>query len=201
MKTAPATPAMTPAARDRRVLRRETHSSRSGLAITVALLIIVVCLIVGTEMVLQLLGRAPLLFSPTDAARTAAAPASDLRRVMVPLGIGVALVGLLLLLAAVLPGRRTRHGLSTDRLAVVVDDEVIASALARSAAIAAGVAPDAVRVTVGRRSAQVRLTPTSGIRVDEARVTEAAVSALERVGPRPSIRPRLLVAPTGRVGS
>lgn len=127
----------TPTARDRRVLGRETHSSRSGLAITVASLIIVVCLVVATERVLEFLGRAPLLFSLTDAARTASAPAADLLRVVVPLGIGVALVGLFLLLAAILPARRTRHGLSTDRLAVVIDDEVIASALARTTAAAA----------------------------------------------------------------
>ena len=127
----------TPTARDRRVLGRETHSSRSGLAITVASLIIVVCLVVATERVLEFLGRAPLLFSLTDAARTSSAPAADLLRVVVPLGIGVALVGLFLLLAAILPARRTRHGLSTDRLAVVIDDEVIASALARTTAAAA----------------------------------------------------------------
>lgn len=195
------TSAATPAARDRRVLRREMHSSRSALAIVVALVIIALCLLVATEIVLQLLGRAPLSFSPTEAARTAAAPATDLRGIMVPLGIGVALVGLLLLLAAVLPGRRTRHSLSTDRVAVVIDDEVIASALARSTAVAAGVAPDAVHVTVGRRTAQVRLTPTSGIGVDEARVTAAATTTLTHLGPQPSIRPRLVIDPRARVGS
>jgi hypothetical protein len=41
------------------VLRRETHSSRAGLTITVASLIIVVGLFLATAMVLTSLGRAP----------------------------------------------------------------------------------------------------------------------------------------------
>lgn len=191
----------TPTARDRRLLRRETHSPRAGLAITVALITIVLCLFVATEIVLQLLGRDAVLFSPTDAVRAAASPTDDIRRLAIPLGIGVALIGLLLLLAAVLPGRRTRHSLSTDRLAVVIDDEVIASALARSAATTAGVAPDAVRVTVGRRSARISLSPTSGLRVDGALVTESAAAALDRIGPHPAIHPSLVVAAAGKVGA
>ena len=187
--------------RDRRVLRRETHSPRSALAITVALGVITACVFVLIEIVLQLIGRGPLLFAPTDAVRAAAEPAGGMLPLLVPLGIGVAVLGLLLVLAAVLPGRRTRHSLSTDRLAVVIEDEVIASALARSTATVAGLAPGAVRVTVGRRLALIRLTPTSGTRVDQARVTEAAAATLARIGPRPGLEHRLLVAATGRVGA
>ena len=193
--------------RDRRELRRETHPPRSGLAIAVAVLTIAACVLLATETVLHLFGQAPLVIAPTDAARAAAEPAPVVLRLLVPLGLEAALIGLLLLLllllllAAVLPGRRSRHSLTTERLAVVFDDEVIASALARSSATAAGVAPDAVRVTVGRGSASIRLTPTSGIRVDEQRVALAARNTVQRIGPQPSIRPTLRVAVSGRVGS
>ncbi|MFC5930559.1 hypothetical protein D6T64_16830 [Cryobacterium melibiosiphilum] len=191
----------TPATRDRRVLRRETHSPRSGFAIGIALLLIVASLYLATEVVLQLIGRDPVLLSPTEAVHAAAAPSEVLRRLAIPTGIGVALLGLVLLLAALLPGHRMRHTLSTARLAVVIDDEVIASALARTTAIAAGVAPDAVRVTVGRRSASIHVTPTSGIQLHRARLSEAAVAALDQIALRPSIHPRLFIAAAGRVGA
>ena len=122
--------------RDRRELRRETHPPRSGLAIAVAVLTIAACVLLATETVLHLFGQAPLVIAPTDAARAAAEPAPVVLRLLVPLGLEAALIGLLLLLllllllAAVLPGRRSRHSLTTERLAVVFDDEVIASALA-----------------------------------------------------------------------
>lgn len=190
-----------PTQRDRRVLRRETHSPRSGLAITVALLVIVGCGYLAAEIVLQLLGQSPLLIAPTDAVRAAASPADDLLGIIVPIGIGGVVLGLLLVLAALLPGHRSRHSLSAERLAVVIDDEVIASALARSAATAAGLALDAVRVTVGRRRADIGLTPTSGVQVDAARVAGAAAAALGHIDPRPSIRPMLRVATTGRFGA
>jgi len=50
----------------KRIVRRETHSSRAGIAITLAVLLIVALAWIGTEAVLAAVGTAPLLLAPTD---------------------------------------------------------------------------------------------------------------------------------------
>src|SRR5690606_30612946 len=104
------------------------------------------------------------------------------------IGVGVILmiIGLLLVIAALKPGRRARHQLVAARAAVVADDEVIASALARHAARAANVNPDNTLVSVSARRAIVRLTPTSGTPVHHEAVTNAVeeqLAALELTTP------------------
>ena len=65
-------------------------------------------------------------------------------------GAVMAMAGLFFFLNAVLPGRRARHLLPDRRAAVVVDDEVIASALARRARLAANVTQEQVMVIVSQ---------------------------------------------------
>ncbi|MFT2690263.1 hypothetical protein [Clavibacter zhangzhiyongii] len=60
----------------RRLVRRETHSSRAGIAITIAVLLILVLAWLGTEAVLAALGVAPLLLAPADLASSALQAAS-----------------------------------------------------------------------------------------------------------------------------
>ena len=67
------------------------------------------------------------------------------------LGAVLVMVGLFFFLNAVLPGRRARHLLRDRRAAVVVDDEVIASALARRARLAANVTQEQVMVIVSQK--------------------------------------------------
>ena len=83
----------------------------------------------------------------------------------------------------------------------IVDNEVIASALAREAARAAGVAPDNARVTVTHRRATVHLTPTSGIPVNQTAALTAVRDQLNAYGLQRIVRPQIIIATRGKVGT
>ncbi|MCI2959426.1 DUF6286 domain-containing protein [Agromyces atrinae] len=185
----------------RRIVRRETHSPRSLLAITLAALLILVFLWIGTEIVIAELGAPALLVNPDDALASAVSLAEAPAAIVAAAGIGIALVGLLLVIAALAPGRRARHVLSADRAAVVVDNEVIASALARHTAYAGNVDPDNVTVSVSHTRAVIDLSPTSGVPVDRSVVTEVVDEQLESYGLRPRVSARVRIAENGRIGA
>ncbi|MCS5734591.1 DUF6286 domain-containing protein [Herbiconiux daphne] len=185
----------------KRLLRRESHSPRSTLAIVLAIVGIVACLYAATEIVLHLLGVAPLLAAPADIAAAIASISSVETWLLVVAGAVVALIGLWLVIVAIAPGRRARHRLVTERSAVVVDDEVIASALARTASRAALVSPDGVRASVSRRSAVVTMTPRSGQPIDRAAAAEAVQRELDESGLAPTLRSRTTIEKRGVVGA
>jgi len=186
----------------RRIVRRETHSPRSTPAIALAVAGILVAGWVGTESVLRFAGRPALLVDPADAVASAIAlPESVDTAVLVASAAVVALIGLALVLVAVLPGRRANHVGRTGRTALVVDNRAIASALARTAARAAGVGADQVVVSVARRVTEVRVSRSSGWPVDESSVTAAVTAELARLDLAPSISPRVIVERRGVVGA
>lgn len=117
-------------------------------------------------------------------------------------GVIVALVGIILVLVAVTGGRRARHVLNTVRSVTVVDDEVIASALARRAASTAGISPDNTEVTISRRRVDVRLTPISGVPVNQTAVVSAVAEELDSYQLEPLLRmPRVRMESRGKVGA
>ena len=111
------------------------------------------------------------------------------------------LLGIVTIVAAVRASRRPRRVLDSERAAVVVDDRVVASALARRAADAADVDPDHVVVTVGRTTATVRITPASGVPVDRDSVQVAVDGQLDRDRARPRLRGRIVITTNGKVGA
>jgi len=151
---------------------------------------------VAVECVLAALGLAPLLVSPS-AARDWLSAAS-------PLALGIAgvavLLGLVLLIVAFSAGRRARHTLPNDRMVVVVDDSVIAGAVARETRRVTGVAPERVHADVSRRLVRVAVTPTSGLPIDAGTVQGAADATLASLKPGPRLRAQVAVA-AGTVGS
>ncbi len=184
-----------------RLVRRELHSSRAIASVATSVLLILGCLVLLFEVVLKAVGDAPFLVDLEEAAAwigglPGGAPPSLLGAGSVLLAV----VGALLLLLAVLPGRRARYTIPNERAAVVVDAEVVASSLARRARAAAGVAPEQVLVTVGRSSVEVRVQPTSGIPVDSEAVRAAVADDLRRAGVEPSPRITVVVSPTGVIG-
>lgn len=186
----------------RRVVRRETHSPRSGLATTVAVILVLLLGWLGTESVLALVGAAPLLADPRSLVAAAAGlPDSVAPPVLVAAGAVVALLGLVLVIAALAPGRRARHATATGRTAFVADDRAIASSLARTASRTARVDPDQVSVTIGRRRATVHVRPTSGFPVDADEIRSAVDAALGTYELTPSIRAAVVVAREGTVGA
>ncbi|WP_291054571.1 DUF6286 domain-containing protein [Herbiconiux sp.] len=185
----------------RRVSRRETHSPRSLLAILLAVVLVVVFAWIGTEIALSLFGFGALLVAPADMFTSVLNLPALPVAVLAAAGIVVAVVGVLLVIAAVSPGRRPRHTLASERSAVVIDNEVIASALARHASLAADVDPDNVTVSVSHRLAEVRLVPSAGRPIDRAAVQTEVEKHLAAYDLRPRLRARVRVTEQSKVGA
>lgn len=183
-----------------RVLRRELHSPKSGLAILLALLAIVALAWLGAEGVLAALGRPALLLSPAAMAAGIRGLASVQPAVLVTAGVVLAVLGVLLIILSLTAGRRGRHVIAAKGTAAVVDDQVVASALVRAVSQAAGISPDRAVASVGRRSGVVRITPISGVPLDRDAVQRAANDAAAGFGLEPTIRVSTKVDKKGRVG-
>lgn len=185
----------------RKAVRRELHSSRALPSVAAAVLVSLVCLYVMFEAALKSTGQDAWLVSPEQAGSWLAnLPGTVQPTLLAAAGLPVFLIGLLFFLNAVLPGRRARHSIPNPRTAIVVDAEVLASALARRARIAAGVTPDQVMVTVGRRAVDVQVRPTSGVPVAVERIQGVVEDELRLTSVDPIPAVRVAVAPSGVIG-
>lgn len=174
----------------RHAVRRETHSARSGLSAFAAIAITVLAVYGLLEMALAAVGEPAWLIDPMSAAEwIAGLPGGSSPILLGAAGVFAALVGLVFLGHGLLPGRRARHVLADPRVAIVVDDEVIAAALAKSARMAAGVTREQVVVVISARVVQVNIRPTSGIRISEGDIKAAVEGQLEAMAldPQPSV--------------
>lgn len=183
------------------VVRREMHASRAVPSTIVAVLVILASLYLMLEAALKSLGQDPWLVGPEAAAGWfGSLPGGVSPSVLAAAGALIFLMGLFFFLAAILPGRRARLSIPNERAAVVVDAEVLASSLARRARVAAGVTPEQVLVTIGRRLVEVQVRPTSGIPVNERSVHAAVEDELRRTAVDPVPEVRVAVAQSGVIG-
>lgn len=191
----------------RRVAYRETHSSRAAVAIVAAVLVTVLAAYGLLEAAVHAIGQPAWLIEPQLAAqRLVELPAGIPPLLLGAVGAVLAMAGLIFLLNGVLPGRRARHllagtGQASGGPAVVVDDEVIASSLARRARLAANVTPEQVMVVVSQRQVLVNVRPTSGVPVDGGTVLAAVQDELDQMELEPSPEARVNVTPTGVIGA
>lgn len=188
----------------RRVVYRETHSSRAAVATVAAVLVMGLAGYGLLESAVHAIGQPAWLIEPQLAAeRIVALPAGIPPLLLGASGAVVAMVGLFFLLNAILPGRRARHVLNStgSSSAVVVDDEVIASALARSARLAANVTPEQVMVVVSRRQVIVNVRPTSGVPVTDAAVLAAVQNELSGMSLVPLPDVRVNISTVGVIGA
>jgi hypothetical protein len=193
----------TPTTADRalypRLVRRETHSSRSGSAIVLAVLLILLFAWLGTEAVLAVLGRPALLVAPQDGASALLNAAAAPIALTAAAGAVAALIGLVLIIVSFAPGRRGRRAVGIDRTAAVVDDRVIAQAVARTAGHAGDVDPDQVSVSVGARVVAVTVGRTSGRSIDVAPIREAVDAELATYDCTPRLRSKVRLSEKGTV--
>jgi len=182
-----------------RIVRRETHSSRSGLAVAVAIVLILVLAWVGTEAVLAAVGQPALLVAPTDMVSGVLGAASGATGIVTAIAIVVAVVGLVLVVLSLAPGRKGRRGSTSGRAAVVVDDRVIARHLARTASHAGEVDPSAVRVTVGKRRADVDVQAVTGRTTDTRVIEEALREELQGYDLTPPLTAKVRLSKKGKV--
>ncbi|WP_026543070.1 hypothetical protein [Paenarthrobacter nicotinovorans] len=170
----------------RRMIRRETHSSRAVPSVISACILLVLFLWLAVEAVLWILKDQPLLASPAQMFQwLIGLPSTTLPAGMAAAGAGLGILGLVLLGAGLGRGRKPRRALESQRAAVVVDDDVIAAAVSSTTRLAAGLAPGQVTTTVGGRSVRVQARPTSGVPLDLGAVAtvvddELAAFALDR---------------------
>jgi hypothetical protein len=183
----------------RRILRRESHSSRSGIAIVLAVVLILVFAWIGVEAVLSALKQPALLASPKDAAVSVLAAASAPVGILTAAGAVVGLVGIALIVVSLAPGRRGRRGSASARTAAVVDDRVIARSVAQTASFAGDVEPDQVSVSVGKRLVDVRVTRSSGRMADIGSIREAVDDELASYDFIPRLRARVKLSKEGTV--
>ncbi|RKR15537.1 DUF6286 domain-containing protein [Arthrobacter oryzae] len=185
----------------RRLVRRETHSSRAAASALTAGALAAIFLWLALEAVLALLQQSPLLASPDRLGRwLAGVPANTPPAGLVAAGAGLAALGLVLFAAAATPGRRSRHAVHSDRSAVVVDDEVIASAVSLRARLTAGLARGQVSTTVGRRAVRVLVRPTSGIPADRDKIGTAVDAELATYALDRRITPSIHISREGALG-
>ncbi|WP_373427181.1 DUF6286 domain-containing protein [Arthrobacter sp. B3I4] len=185
-----------------RVLVRETTASRAPASVIAAILVIAVCAYALLETAVRAVGQPPWLIDPQTAAdRITALPAGVPPLLLGVIGVVLFVAGLFFFLSAVLPGRRARHVLADPRAAVVVDDEVIASALARRGRLAANVTQEQVMVVVSRNQVQVNVRPTSGVPLRAADVQAAVEAELREMGLTPMPEVRVNVAASGVIGA
>ena len=177
---------------ERRIRRRSVHRSRST-AVAVALVVLsLVAAWIGTEAVLSAIGRPPLVADPQTVVDTALRPDAAFVTIVEVIAGVLVVLGVVLVVLALKPGRQHRSVVEHERGAVVIDSRIVASTAANAAGMAAGVPEGNASATARGRSTEVRIVPVTGVPVDEASVRAAVVERLsgldERFGRRVRVR-------------
>lgn len=177
-----------------RVVRRETHSPRTVVTVIVVVLIALSAVYTGIEIVLHLLGAEPLVVAPGAAlAWLIALPAAQPQPAVIAGGSAVAVIGVVLVWLALSPGRRPKHALAVSPHAVVVDNGVIASAVAERVRRELDLSRGAVVVGIGHRGADVTVRPEPGQVIERSRVRSVAQTELAGYQAEPALRVRARV--------
>lgn len=160
----------------RTVVRRETHSPRTVAMLVVVVLLLLVLAYAAVEIILNLTGAQPLLVTPGAALDAVVqAPTALVPVAFIVGGVVLAILGLTVLILALKPGRLSKHEMTRGvNRAVVVDNGVIASALAQRLSDESGIARDDIVVGVAHRTVDITVRPPVGIRVDDAALKKTA---------------------------
>ncbi|AXH34173.1 DNA/RNA endonuclease G [Humibacter sp. BT305] len=175
-----------------RVVRRETHSPRTAATAIVLVVLMLGLAYLGVEIVLRLLSLPPLLLSPGQGLDwLAALPTGQPAAAVVGGSIVVALIGLVLIVLALGAGRLPKHRMGEE--AVVVDNGVIAQALAQHVSDELSLGRENVTVGVAHRAADITVRPQPGLTVDPAAVRAAAEEELTGYRLTPALRVRIRI--------
>ncbi|WP_295854755.1 DUF6286 domain-containing protein [uncultured Microbacterium sp.] len=178
----------------RTVVRRETHSPRTAAMLVVVVLLILALAYAAVEIILDLSGAQPLLVAPGAALNAVvAAPTALMPVAFIVGGVVLAILGLIVLVLALKPGRLARHEMSWGERAVVVDNGVVASALAQHLSNQSGIAREDIVVGVAHRAVDVTVRPPVGIPVDEAQLRRIVDEEVTSYKLSPAVRTHLRV--------
>ncbi|MGM1017886.1 MAG: hypothetical protein ACQEW8_10150 [Actinomycetota bacterium] len=177
----------------RRVLRRETHRGRTVASVVVASILVLVLLVVLAGGIWWAVD--PAVRAGSDAAVAGLAAALDGRIVLLVAGIAAVVLALVLVALALLPGRRARRARDAERVALLVDDGILADAVADQIAMRCGLTAAQVSTVVGRRSVTATITPTSGAPLDRDAALAAITDTVSGLGF--TATPKVVVADRG----
>nr|WP_314844581.1 DUF6286 domain-containing protein [uncultured Microbacterium sp.] len=178
----------------RRVVRRETHSPRTVAMFVAVILLILALVYIGLEIVLSLAAQPALLLGPASAAGwLVGLPTAQPAGLVIAGSIVLAVVGVVFLWLAITPGRLSKHTLEAGDRAVVVDNGVIASALAQHLSEETGIARESITVGVGHRGVDVTVRPGAGIPLEKSAVQSAAEAELQTYRLTRSVRTRVRI--------
>lgn len=184
-----------------RVVRRELSPSRAILSGIAAFIVTVLAIYALLETGLRIANQPAWLIDPQSALdRFAQFPQGTNPLLLSVIGVLLLLMGAVFFGNGVVKSRRARHTLIDPRIAVVVDDEVIASALARRARLTAGVTQEQVVVAVSKRLVVVDVRPTSGVPLDGDAIRLAIEQELQEMRPMPIPQVRINIATVGVIG-
>ncbi|WP_157009080.1 DUF6286 domain-containing protein [Agromyces laixinhei] len=178
----------------RRVVRRETHSPRTIAMIIAVVVLLIVLIYLGVEIVLYMAAQPALLMGPLDGfAWLVGLPTAQPTWLVIAGGIVLAVIGLVLIVLALAPGRLPKHEMTHPNRAVVVDNGVIAAALAQHLSEETGIARENITVGVAHRTVDVTVTPGPGVPLERDRVQQLADTEMDsyRLAPRVKTRVRI----------
>lgn len=184
--------------------RRETHTSRAVLAVIVALVVIAALGYLITEQILSILGYDPLLLSPNEMV-TYVVSLADRQDLLIPAsviaaGVIIGLIGLYLILKAILPGALRRHVMQDQRMAIVVDDAVIAAAVSRAVRRQQRLDSGQVTTSVRRHHITANITPTSGRPITDAEIEQFVTKTTSAWDLKPKLKVHANISAEGVVG-
>ncbi len=178
----------------RRVVRRETHSPRTVAMFIAVILLVLALAYIGLEIVLSLAAQPALLLGPAAAGGwLVGLPTTQPAGLVITGSVVLALIGIVFVVLALTPGRLSKHTLESGDRAVVVDNGVIASALAQHLSEETGLARESITVGVGHRSVDVTVRPGVGIPLDKNAVQSAAEAELQTYRLTRSVRTRVRI--------
>lgn len=178
----------------RRVVRRETHSPRTVATFVAVILLILALAYIGLEIVLNLAAQPALLFGPAAAGGwLVGLPTAQPAGLVIAGSVVLAVIGVVFVGLAITPGRLSKHTLEAGDRAVVVDNGVIASALAQHVSDQTGLARENITVGVGHRTVDVTVRPGAGIPLDKSMVQSAAELELQTYRLTRSVRTRVRI--------
>ncbi|WP_341952715.1 DNA/RNA endonuclease G [Salinibacterium sp. TMP30] len=167
-------------AASRRIIRRETHSPRTVAMVIAAVLSIVALAYLGTEIVLSLLLQPALLVSPVASGEwLTRLPEQQPVWAIITAAAVLAVIGIILCVIALTPGRLPKHQMIAEGRAVLVDNAVIAAALAQHISDHTGIIRDRITVGVSRRVVDVTVAPDAGLPVVDSQIRDLVASELE----------------------
>jgi len=149
---------------------------------------------IGTGIVLYMLAQPDLLLGlPSAVAWIIGLPTVQPEWLAAISGVVLGLLGLVFLFLALTPGRLPKHQMKCGERAIVVDNGVIASSIAKYVSDETGIPLNDITVGVSHRAADITLRPRIGARLNEAPIRDLVAAEIDSYRLTPSVKTRVRI--------